>query len=80
MIKKKEVEGVKEDINDENREDNDGIKKEDKMGFSLKDNFRLSDFKILRAKEDETKRDTIRSDRPKMPVRRRETSEKLSGH
>ena len=80
MTREKEVKGVKEDINDENREDNDGVKEEDEIGFSLKDDFRPSDFKISRAKGDKTKRDATGSDRPKMPVERRETSEKPSGH
>ena len=78
--REKKIEGVKEDINDENREDNDGVKEEDKMGFSLKDDFRPSDFKISRAKGDKTKRDAIRSDRLKMSIKRREISEKPSSH
>ena len=78
--KEKKIEGVKEDINDENKEDNDGVKKEDKIGFSLKDDFKPSDFKIFRVKGDKIKRDATRSDRLKMPVKRREISKKPSSH
>ena len=80
IIREKEIERVKVHINNKNREDNDGVKEEDKIEFNLKDDFRLSDFKIFRAKGDETKRDAIKSDRPKMSIKRREISEKLSGH
>ena len=80
ITKEKKIKGVKKDINDENKKDNDGVKEEDEIGFNLKDDFRPSDFKISRAKGDEIKRDAIRSDRLKMPVRKRETSEKPSGH
>ena len=80
MIREKKVKGVKKDINNENKEDNDGVKEEDKMRFSLKDDFRLSDFKIFKAKGDKIKRDAIRSDRLKMPVKKREISKEPSGY
>ena len=80
MTREKKIERIKKDINNKNKEDNNGVKKEDKIGFSLKDDFRLSNFKIFRAKGDETKRDTIRSDKLKMSIRRREISKKPSNH
>ena len=80
IIKKKKIEKIKKDINNKNREDNNGVKKEDKMGFNLKDDFKLSNFKIFRAKWDKIKRKAIRLDRLKMSIERIEISKKLSSH